>query len=83
MDLMHTSGASCLVQWTKVSTQDSFTPVSYTHLDVYKRQTQWFSIIDKEWLRIRKTFEEWLDKTNFENGKQKRGIAAIRESLSN
>ncbi|AJR37136.1 BAQ_1a_G0027610.mRNA.1.CDS.1 [Saccharomyces cerevisiae] len=59
---------------------------TFRQVVVYKgrtRDTQWFSIIDKEWLRIRKTFEEWLDKTNFENGKQKRGIAAIRESLSN
>ncbi|CAI4562439.1 CPA_1a_G0031610.mRNA.1.CDS.1 [Saccharomyces cerevisiae] len=53
---------------------------------VYKgrtRDTQWFSIIDKEWTYIRKTFEEWLDRTNFENGRQKRGLATIRENLLN
>ncbi|CAI4718200.1 BAP_1a_G0043660.mRNA.1.CDS.1 [Saccharomyces cerevisiae] len=51
---------------------------------VYKgrtRDTQWFSIIDKEWIYIRKTFEQWLDKGNFENGRQKRGLANIRENL--
>lgn len=35
---------------------------------VYKgrnRDTNWFSIIDKEWPSIKKHYEEWLDESNF------------------
>ncbi|WP_436868589.1 GNAT family N-acetyltransferase [Mammaliicoccus sciuri] len=35
---------------------------------VYKgrnRDTDWFSIIDKEWPSIKKHYEEWLDENNF------------------
>ncbi|MEB5759945.1 GNAT family N-acetyltransferase [Mammaliicoccus sciuri] len=35
---------------------------------VYKgrnRDTDWFSIIDKEWPSIKKHYEEWLDESNF------------------
>jgi hypothetical protein len=36
------------------------------------RDTAWFSIIDTEWPTIRKTFENWLQPTNFdEMGKQR------------
>ncbi|MBL8790739.1 MAG: GNAT family N-acetyltransferase [Rhizobiales bacterium] len=36
------------------------------------RDTAWFSIIDKEWPRIRKGFETWLAEDNFDaDGKQK------------
>jgi hypothetical protein len=36
------------------------------------RDTAWFSIIDKEWPAIRRSFSAWLDPQNFdENGQQK------------
>ncbi len=36
------------------------------------RDTAWFSIIDKEWPRIRKGFEAWLSEDNFDaEGRQK------------
>ncbi|CAI4048914.1 hypothetical protein SUVZ_05G2720 [Saccharomyces uvarum] len=59
---------------------------TFRQVVVYKgrtRDTEWFSIIDKEWIYIRKTFEQWLDERNFENGIQKRGLATIRENLLN
>ncbi|WBF13515.1 hypothetical protein N7582_002861 [Saccharomyces uvarum] len=59
---------------------------TFRQVVVYKgrtRDTQWFSIIDKEWIHIRKTFEQWLDEKNFENGRQKQGLATIRENLLN
>lgn len=49
---------------------------------VYKgrnRDTAWFSIIDREWPRIRSALEAWLDPGNFdEAGRQRRTLAAIR-----
>ncbi|CAI4035795.1 hypothetical protein SMKI_09G0020 [Saccharomyces mikatae IFO 1815] len=57
---------------------------TFRQVVVYKgrtRDTQWFSIIDKEWMNIRKAFEQWLDGENFEDGRQKRGLATIREGL--
>jgi RimJ/RimL family protein N-acetyltransferase len=52
---------------------------------VYKgrsRDTAWFSIIDRDWPRIRTAFEIWLSPENFDAaGQQRRALAAIRESL--
>jgi len=49
---------------------------------VYKkrsRDTAWFSIIDKEWPRIRGAFETWLQPANFDAaGQQRRALAALR-----
>jgi RimJ/RimL family protein N-acetyltransferase len=52
---------------------------------VYKgrsRDTAWFSIIDKDWPRIRTAFETWLNPENFDAaGQQRRALASIRDSL--
>jgi RimJ/RimL family protein N-acetyltransferase len=52
---------------------------------VYKgrsRDTAWFSIIDKDWPRIRTAFETWLNPENFDAGEQqRRALATIRDSL--
>lgn len=52
---------------------------------IYKnrnRDTAWFSIIDKEWPRIRAAFEAWLAPENFDaGGRQRRALAAIRAEL--
>jgi len=37
------------------------------------RDTAWFSIIDKEWLKIKKNYEKWLNKKNF----NKKGIQIL------
>jgi len=53
---------------------------------IYKsrsRNTAWFSIIKDEWPQIRTAFERWLDPDNFDAaGRQRRGLVAIRESIS-
>lgn len=45
---------------------------------VYKarnRDTAWYSIIDKEWPKIRAEFEAWLDPKNFDaEGRQRRAL---------
>jgi RimJ/RimL family protein N-acetyltransferase len=52
---------------------------------VYKgrsRDTAWFSIIDKDWPRIRTAFETWLSPENFDAaGRQRRALAIIRGSF--
>jgi RimJ/RimL family protein N-acetyltransferase len=43
------------------------------------RDTVYFSIIDSEWPRCKKAFEQWLDEGNFDkDGKQKRRLGEIR-----
>ncbi len=48
---------------------------------VYKgrnRDTDWFSITDREWPRIREAHESWLDPANFdESGRQVRPLGAF------
>ncbi len=45
---------------------------------VYKgrnRDTAWFSILDRDWPRIQRGFEAWLDPSNFDdNGSQKTAL---------
>jgi RimJ/RimL family protein N-acetyltransferase len=48
---------------------------------IYKgrsRDTAWFSIIDKEWPAVASAFERWLDPANFERGRQRASLAALR-----
>ena len=51
---------------------------------VYKgrnRDTDWFSITDAEWPRIRAAHEEWLDPANFdESGAQRASLADLTRS---
>ena len=44
------------------------------------RDTAWYSIVDDEWPRIRRGFEEWLAPENFdENGAQRRTLEQCRQ----
>ena len=44
----------------------------------HNRDTAWFSIIDKDWDRIKKNYETWLDKTNFDiEGRQKTSLTSL------
>jgi RimJ/RimL family protein N-acetyltransferase len=46
---------------------------------IYKgrnRDTTWFSIIDSEWPRLKRAYEQWLAPGNFDgDGRQRRGLA--------
>jgi RimJ/RimL family protein N-acetyltransferase len=49
---------------------------------VYKgrsRDTAWFSIIDKEWPKVSSALERWLEPANFDGGRQRASLAALRE----
>ena len=54
---------------------------------IYKgrnRDTAWFSVIDKEWPRIKQAFEKWLSPKNFDTqGQQLASLGLVRETLSN
>jgi hypothetical protein len=44
------------------------------------RDTTWFSILDKEWARVKRAFQAWLAPENFdERGQQRVSLAALRE----
>ena len=43
------------------------------------RDTAWFSIIDSEWPKLKRAFEQWLKPENFDgNGRQRQSLAAFR-----
>ncbi|CAI3931127.1 Protein N-acetyltransferase [Commensalibacter communis] len=45
----------------------------------HNRDTDWFSIIDKEWPAINQAFQHWLSPDNFDqDGKQKQSLQACR-----
>ena len=48
---------------------------------IYKgrnRDTTWFSIIDSEWPRLKRAYEQWLAPANFDSdGRQRRGLADL------
>ncbi|NRG17664.1 GNAT family N-acetyltransferase [Rhizobiales bacterium] len=45
------------------------------------RDTAWFSIVDREWPKLRQAFAAWLDPGNFDaNGRQRRTLAGFREN---
>lgn len=47
----------------------------------HNRDTDWFSILDKEWSVLAKAFEGWLATDNFTvDGKQKRSLESWRET---
>jgi RimJ/RimL family protein N-acetyltransferase len=54
---------------------------------IYKgrnRDTFWYSMLDSEWPKCKRAFEAWLDDANFdEQGKQKRSLGDIRQSVAN
>lgn len=42
------------------------------------RDTAWFSMLDREWPRLREGYERWLDPANFDKaGRQRSGLALI------
>ncbi|MGA3038186.1 MAG: GNAT family protein [Vulcanimicrobiaceae bacterium] len=50
---------------------------------IYKgrnRDTAWFSVIDKEWPKVGRALEEWLDPANFDAGRQRKSLAGLRGS---
>jgi RimJ/RimL family protein N-acetyltransferase len=50
---------------------------------IYKgrsRDTAWFSVIDKEWPNVGGALEAWLDPANFDAGRQRKSLAALRGS---
>jgi RimJ/RimL family protein N-acetyltransferase len=52
---------------------------------VYKgrnRDTTWFSVVDREWPRLRAAFEAWLADDNHDaDGRQRRSLADVRATL--
>ena len=43
------------------------------------RDTMYFSIVDREWPRLKQAFERWLDPGNFDaQGRQKQSLASLR-----
>lgn len=52
---------------------------------VYKgrnRDTAWFSILDREWPRVKAAFEAWLEPSNFDaDGRQRCSLAELRASV--
>jgi RimJ/RimL family protein N-acetyltransferase len=45
------------------------------------RDTAWFSLLDREWPRVRKGFERWLAPENFDGeGRQRQSLAALMPS---
>ncbi len=45
----------------------------------HNRDTAWFAITDARWPEIRRSFESWLDPTNFDSGgRQRRSLAHMR-----
>jgi len=43
------------------------------------RDSDWYSVLDGEWPRLKAMFEQWLKPENFdEMGKQRKGLAAFR-----
>ncbi|SDB91789.1 GNAT family N-acetyltransferase [Paraburkholderia lycopersici] len=53
---------------------------------VYKgrnRDTAWFAIIDKDWPLVKRAFEMWLSKENFDtSGKQRASLASLRQAAA-
>jgi RimJ/RimL family protein N-acetyltransferase len=45
------------------------------------RDTAWFAMLDSEWPRAKAAFERWLQPENFDGGRQRRSLEAIRNSL--
>jgi len=47
------------------------------------RDTAWFSMLDSEWPRVRKAFEQWLEPMNFDaEERQRRRLADIRNAIA-
>lgn len=63
----------------------SFEGVFRQHLVIkgQNRDTAWYSVIDKEWPKLRQAYSEWLDPENFDSeGKQMRRLEEIAAGLA-
>lgn len=63
----------------------SFEGVFRQHLVIkgQNRDTAWYSVIDKEWPKLRQAYGEWLDPENFDSeGKQMRRLEEIAAGLA-
>jgi RimJ/RimL family protein N-acetyltransferase len=52
---------------------------------IYKgrsRDTAWYSITDDEWPTVRSALETWLQPGNFDAGRQRRSLAAVRAACT-
>lgn len=48
----------------------------------HNRDTAWYSIIDKEWPKLKQTFEKWLAQDNFDtDGTQKVSLSSLTSAL--
>lgn len=44
------------------------------------RDTAWFAVIDRDWPKVKRAFERWLDPSNFNaDGSQKISLSTLRE----
>ncbi|MEM9015157.1 MAG: GNAT family protein [Pseudomonadota bacterium] len=62
-----------------------FTPEGVFRQDMVvkgdNRDTAWFSMLDREWPRVKSAFEAWLDPENFDpDGRQRRSLASCRQT---
>ena len=49
----------------------------------HNRDTAWFAILDKDWLRIKINFEKWLEKNNFnKDSSQKISLTSLMQTPS-
>jgi RimJ/RimL family protein N-acetyltransferase len=47
------------------------------------RDTAWFSILDRDWPRLKAAFEHWLDPRNFDDdGKQKESLSSLTRPIA-
>lgn len=45
----------------------------------HNRDTAWYSMLDSDWPKVKRGFESWLDKSNFDNaGRQRKRLEACR-----
>jgi RimJ/RimL family protein N-acetyltransferase len=61
----------------------TFEGIFHQHMIIKSRSrdTAWFALLDSEWPRAKTAFERWLAPENFDGGRQRRLLEAIRNSL--
>lgn len=77
---------------TSSKTTEKCLRIGFTHEGVFRqdmvvkgknRDTAWFSMLDREWPRLRSAFEAWLAASNFDGaGRQLRSLVELRAELS-
>ena len=45
------------------------------------RDTAWYAIIDREWPALDRAFQQWLDPSNFDAGKQRTSLSALTSPI--